>query len=508
MSKLLPTSRRTVSALAIAGLLGATSLATITAFDHPTAAVAQTAITRAPAEGFGDLVEKVMPAVVSVEAKLGVQTSSNVQGGDDDDEGSDSGQQFSMPDLPQDSPFRQFFEQFPKRGFGGQPFEFQRPRGGTAQGSGFFISEDGYVVTNNHVVKGASEVTVKLSNDGEFKARIIGTDPKTDLALLKVDSDKRFAYVNFSAKEPRVGDWVIAVGNPFALGGTVTTGIVSARGRNIGNGPYDDFLQIDAPINRGNSGGPAFNLDGEVIGINTAIFSPSGGSIGIGFAIPAQEAVHVIEDLKDKGSVTRGWLGVQIQPVTDEIAESAGLKESQGALVADVTENSPALKAGIKIGDAIVRLDGETVKDPSDLARRVARISPGKPAKVTVMRSGKEEQVELTIGTMPAEQKEANAQPDTEQTTPAKPKLGLTLEKSSDGKGVLVSAVEPDSPASTKGFRAGDVVLKVGNVDDNDPSALVAAIEQASKDGHKSILLLVRSGERQRFVALPTTAKG
>ena len=228
-----------------------------------------------------------MPAVVSVEAKLGVRTSSNIQG-DDDDEGSDSGPQFSMPDLPPDSPFRQFFEQFRGAVSVASPYEFRRPRGGgTAQGSGFFISDDGYVVTNNHVVKGASEVTVKLSNDGEFKARIIGTDPKTDLALLKVESDKRFAYVNFAAKEPRVGDWVIAVGNPFGLGGTVTTGIVSARGRNIGNGPYDDFLQIDAPINRGNSGGPAFNLDGEVIGINTAIFSPSGGSIGIGFAIPA-----------------------------------------------------------------------------------------------------------------------------------------------------------------------------------------------------------------------------
>ena len=506
MNKLLPTSRRrTVSALAIAGLLGATSLATLTAFDHPTSAIAQTAITRAPAEGFGDLVEKVMPAVVSVEAKLGVQTSANIQGDDDEESGP---QQFSMPDLPPDSPFRQFFEQFPKRGFGGQPFEFQRPRsGGVAQGSGFFISDDGYVVTNNHVVKGASEVTVKVSSDREYKAKIVGTDPKTDLALLKVDSNERFSYVNFSAKAPRVGDWVIAVGNPFGLGGTVTTGIVSARGRNIGNGPYDDFLQIDAPINRGNSGGPAFNLDGEVIGINTAIFSPSGGSIGIGFAIPAAEAVHVIEDLKDKGSVTRGWLGVQIQPITDEIADSAGLKQSEGALVADVTANSPALKAGIRIGDAIVRLDGETVKDPSDLARRVARISPGKPAKVTVMRDGSERQVELTIGSMPTDQKEANAKPDAKEATPAKPKLGLTLEKSSDGHGVVVAAVEPESPAASKGFRAGDVVLKVGNVDVNDPTALVAAIEQASKDGHKNVLLLVRSGERQRFVALPT-AKG
>jgi serine protease Do len=369
------------------------------------------------------------------------------------------------------------------------------------------MSDDGYVVTNNHVVKGASEVTVKVSSDREYKAKIVGTDPKTDLALLKVDSNERFSYVNFSAKAPRVGDWVIAVGNPFGLGGTVTTGIVSARGRNIGNGPYDDFLQIDAPINRGNSGGPAFNLDGEVIGINTAIFSPSGGSIGIGFAIPAAEAVHVIEDLKDKGSVTRGWLGVQIQPITDEIADSAGLKQSEGALVADVTADSPALKAGIRIGDAIVRLDGETVKDPSDLARRVARISPGKPAKVTVMRDGSERQVELTIGSMPTDQKEAKAKPDAKEATPAKPKLGLTLEKSSDGHGVVVAAVEPESPAASKGFRAGDVVLKVGNVDVNDPTALVAAIEQASKDGHKNVLLLVRSGERQRFVALPT-AKG
>ena len=414
-----------------------------------------------------------------------------------------------MPDLPPDSPFRQFFEQFPRRGFGGQPFEFQRPRsGGMAQGSGFFISDDGYVVTNNHVVKGASEVTVKISNDREYKAKIVGTDPKTDLALLKVDSNERFAYVNFSAKEPRVGDWVIAVGNPFGLGGTVTTGIVSARGRNIGNGPYDDFLQIDAPINRGNSGGPAFNLDGEVIGINTAIFSPSGGSIGIGFAIPAAEAVHVIEDLKDKGSVTRGWLGVQIQPVTDEIADSAGLKQSEGALVADVTANSPALKAGIKIGDAIVaarRRDGEGPLGPGaprrpHLARQAGQgDGDARGQGASRWSSPSARCPAIRRRPMPSRTPRSRRRPSRSSGSP--------LEKSSDGKGVVVSAVEPDSPASSKGFRAGDVVLKVGNVDVDEPSALVAAIEQASKDGHKSMLLLVRSGERQRFVALPTTAK-
>jgi serine protease Do len=507
MSKILPISRRrrTVSALVIAGLLGATSLAGLSAIEGTRPAVAQSAFTRAPAEGFGDLVEKVMPAVVSVESKMGVQTSSNVDDEDQDSGGGNggNGRQFNMPDLPPDSPFRQFFEQFPNRGG-----EHQRPRGGTSQGSGFLVSDDGYVVTNNHVVKDASEVTVRLTGDKEYKAKIVGTDPKTDLALLKIDGgSERFAYVNFSAKEPRVGDWVIAVGNPFGLGGSVTTGIVSARGRNIGSGPYDDFLQIDAPINRGNSGGPAFNLNGEVIGINTAIFSPSGGSIGIGFAIPAAEAVHVIEDLKEKGSVTRGWLGVQIQPISDDIAEGAKLKGLDGALVADVTPDSPALKAGIKIGDTIVRLDGATVKDPTDLARRVAQISPGKPAKVTLMRDGKEEQVELTIGTMPSEKMEADAKPDSDQAKPARPKYGLSLERSEDGHGVVVGAVEPDSPAAGKGFRPGDVILKVGGIDVDDPAALVAAIEQSTKEGHKSVLLLVRSGERQRFVALPA-AKG
>ena len=303
-------------------------------------------------------------------------------------------------------------------------------------------------------------------------------------------------------EEPRVGDWVIAVGNPFGLGGTVTTGIVSARGRNIGNGPYDDFLQIDAPINRGNSGGPAFNLDGEVIGINTAIFSPSGGASASASPFRPRRC-NVIEDLEDK------------RPGHPRLARRADPAGTERSPTAPVSSSGKA-RSSPRYGELARpqgrhqdrrcdrRLDGETVKDPSDLARRVARISPGKPAKVTVMRDGKERQVELTIGTMPSEQKEAKAKPDAKEATPAKPKLGLTLEKSSDGHGVVVAAVEPESPAASKGFRAGDVVLKVGNVDVDDPTALVAAIEQASKDGHKSVLLLVRSGERQRFVALPT----
>jgi serine protease Do len=279
-----------------------------------------------------------------------------------------------------------------------------------AQGSGFFISDDGYVVTNNHVVKGASEVTVKLSNDGEFKARIIGTDPKTDLALLKVDSDKRFSYVNFAAKEPRVGDWVIAVGNR-STGGTVTTGIVSARGRTSATARMTTSCRSMRRSIAAIPAGPAFNLEGEVI----ASTPPSSRrrAARSASALPFRQRKRCMSSRisRTRAQSPRGWLGVQIQPITDEIADSAGLKQSEGALVADVTANSPALKAGIKIGDAILRLDGETVKDPSDLARRVARMSPGKPAKVTVMREGKEQQVELTIGTMPVDQKRPMPRP-------------------------------------------------------------------------------------------------
>ncbi len=484
------TGRKTVMALVAAGLLAATGLTTLTTLPPTVTANAQTVFNHAPAEGFADLVEKVMPAVISVEIRFAPVANQ-------EQDGEQSAPRFQMPDLPSDSPFRQFFEQFGRQ----MPNPDQAPgRRGMSQGSGFIISADGYAVTNNHVVANAEEVTVKTSDGEELKADVVGTDPKTDLALIKIKSDRTFKYVEFSNKEARVGDWVVAVGNPFGLGGSVTTGIISARDRDIGNGPYDDFLQIDAPINKGNSGGPAFNLNGEVIGINTAIFSPSGGNVGIGFAIPANVAREVIADLRDHGKVTRGWLGVQIQPVSADIAESVGLKETKGALVADVTQDSPALKAGIKTGDTVLKVGDHIVADPRDLARQVATVEPGQKLPVTVFRDGKEQVIEVTIGTMPGDDQLAARSSKSEAP---RAKLGLQLMPSEDGQGVLVAGVTPDSPAASKGLKRGDVILEVGGVQVDDPEALRAALEKASAEGSKRVLLLVRSGDRQRFVALP-----
>ncbi len=308
-----------------------------------------------PTKGFAPLVEHVMPSVVSVEVKY----------------------QPASADNPEDIPpqLREFFEQFPQF-----KDRFRGERGGqrsSAVGSGFVISADGYVVTNNHVVNNASTVKLKFQGGVEYDAKVIGTDAKTDLALLKIESDKTFDFVPLTAKEAKVGDWVMAVGNPFGLGGTVTAGIVSARGRDIGSGPYDDYLQIDASINKGNSGGPAFNLEGEVVGVNTAIFSPSGGSVGIGFAIPAAIVKNVIEDLKTNGAVTRGYLGVQIQPVSEDIAEGLGLEKAEGAIITDLPEKSPAKTAGLKQGDTIVKANGETIEDAKDLSLTVSRLKPG-----------------------------------------------------------------------------------------------------------------------------------
>lgn len=331
---------------------------------------------------FADLVDKVKPAVVSVRVKTQVASANDGQ---------------SLDDLPPE--LRRFFRDF--GGEGARPNRPQ-PRQGMAQGSGFFVSQDGYVVTNNHVVENAVEVQLVTDSGKTLDAKVVGTDPRTDLALLKVKDAGNYPYVQLSDAKARIGDWVLAIGNPFGLGGTVTAGIVSAQGRDIGSGPYDDFIQIDAPINRGNSGGPTFNQNGEVVGVNTAIYSPSGGNVGIAFAIPASTVRQVVESLKKDGTVARGFIGVQIQPVTSEMADAIGLKEAKGALVAEAQGNGPAAKAGIRRGDTITAVNGEAVKDARDLSRKIATFAPGTKTTITLFREGKSRDVTFEVGRQPA----------------------------------------------------------------------------------------------------------
>ena len=489
-------TRKAPKALALfaAGLLAATAMVGVTLTVPSTPATAQNQIQAEaidPTRGFADLVDRVMPAVVSVQVKFANASST------------EEGSQRMIPGLPE-GPWGEFFKQFPQFREGA-PGQRQRPEGGMGQGSGFIISADGYAVTNNHVVQDANEVTVTLNDGTELKAEVIGTDPKTDLALIKIDSDKKFDFVAFTGSEPRVGDWVMAVGNPFGLGGTVTTGIISARGRVIGAGPYDDFLQIDAAINRGNSGGPAFNLEGEVVGINTAIFSPSGGSVGIGFAIPASVAENVITSLKESGTVTRGWLGVRIQPVTEDIAESLGLEAAKGAIVSEVTEGSPALAAGLTQGDTILKVDGQEISDSRDLSRKVAQLKPGQSVPVTVVRSGKTMDIAVKIGTMPDEPKMASAMPgDGKDQTLSLADFGLKLAPAQDGAGVMVTEVTPGSNAAERGLKAGDVILEVAGAEVHSPADVREALNANTR---KRVLMLVKTGDGQRFLALPT-AKG
>src|ERR1700683_2426132 len=370
--------------------------------------------------GFADIVERVKPAVISVRVKMERPANSNLKDNDDDNP------------FPPGSPFERFFRRF------GMPNIPSLPNGPeviTGQGSGFFISADGYAVTNNHVVQNAESVKVTTDDGKSYDAKVIGTDPRTELALIKVDG-KEFPFVKLADGSPRVGDWVLAVGNPFGLGGTVTAGIVSARGRDIGSGPYDDFIQIDAPVNHGNSRRPHFDVDGEVIGVNTAIYSPSGGSVGIAFAIPADTVKSVVAQLREQGNVTRGWIGVQIQPVTPELAESLGLKKASGALVSEPQPNSPAAKAGITSGDVITSVDGNSVADARELARRIGTMAPGASVKLGLIHDGQEKTVTLTLGTLPNE-KQADATPQNQREVPDSdvPKLGLTLAPASKASG-------------------------------------------------------------------------
>jgi serine protease Do len=457
--------------------------------------------------GFADVVEKVSPAVVSVRVKSAVSQTA------------DDGAGFpGFDQLPDDHPLKRFFYDFggpgQRPGQGGMeprksPRDHNRPERvrPTAQGSGFFISEDGYLVTNDHVVEDGSAYSVVLNDGTELDAKLIGKDKRTDLAVLKVDDKRKFTYVSFGDDNKiRVGQWVVAVGNPFGLGGTVTAGIISARGRDIGAGPYDDFLQIDAAVNKGNSGGPAFNLNGEVVGINTAIFSPSGGSVGIAFAIPATTAKQVVDQLIKTGSVSRGWIGVQIQPVNKEIAESLGLAEQKGALVAEPQADGPAAKAGITAGDVITAVNGETVADPRDLAKKIAAINPGKDVELSVWRKGEAKSISVGIKPMPGDDKQASSDTQHEEDS-AKPSAlddyGLTVMPSDDGKGVVVTDVDRQGDAADKGITTGDIIVSVNNKPVKSGSEIDAAIAEAAKTGRKAVLLQVQTNDQSRFVALP-----
>jgi len=460
---------------------------------------AGTAQARPAPAGFADLAERLLPSVVNISTTQVRQTAETMP---------------EMPQFPPGSPFEDFFREF---------FERQRrdgqPRRQTSLGSGFIIDASGYIVTNNHVIEGADEIRVTFHDDSSLKAEIVGRDPKTDMALLKVKPSSKLQAVSWGdSDELRVGDWVMAIGNPFGFGGTVTAGIVSARQRDINAGPYDDFIQTDASINRGNSGGPLFNMDGEVIGINTAIISPSGGSIGIGFAVPASLASPVIEQLQEFGKTRRGWLGVRIQTVTDEIAESLGLDKPSGALVASVSDGGPASKAGIKQGDVILRLGGKAVEEMRKLPRLVAETPIGEDVDVVVWRDGKEKTMRVKVGELEEAEEAQQAKATQEGSGSGKVSglvkaLGLNLSTITedlrarysieDGvNGVVVTEVDENSAASEKGVRAGDVIVEAGQKEVTRPEEVREKVEAARKSGRKSILLLVQRSGDLRFLAL------
>ncbi len=447
-------------------------------------------------ETFADLAEKLVPSVVNISTTQVVAGQPGVE----------------LPMVPPGSPFEEFFKEFLERT---QPQ--QRQRRATSLGSGFIFDPQGYVITNNHVIQDADEISVVLHDETRLAAKVIGRDAKTDIAVLKVEPPRKLVAVTFGDSDGiRVGDWVIAIGNPFGFGGTVTSGIISARGRDIRAGPYDDFLQTDAPINRGNSGGPMFSLAGEVIGINTAIFSPSGGSVGIGFAIPSNSARPVIEQLIAHGQVRRGWLGVRIQEVTDEIAETLGLSAARGALVASIIEDGPAEKAGLRAGDVVLEFDGKSVDEMRRLPRIVAETEVGRKVDVVVWRDSKRAAFTVDVGSLDEgeEQLAARAGGDPERGTHEKiADLGLTVAALDDAlrqrfdigpdvNGVVIVDVDPDGNAADKELRAGDVIVEASQDPVASPADVVAKIEAATKAKRRSLLLLVEGEGGPRWVAI------
>jgi len=500
------------STVARAALLGV-SFAMITPV--PLAPLVRPTVARAAPDSFADLAAKLLPAVVNVSSS---QTITAKNGG--------PGVGPEMPMFPPGSPFEQFFKDFLNRNHQGQGGGDSQPRPerrAQSLGSGFIIDASGYVVTNNHVIEGADEVSVTLQDNTILKAEIIGRDESGDIALLKVKSDKPLPTVDFGdSSQSRVGDWVLAIGNPFGLGGTVTAGIVSARGRDIHQGQYDDFIQTDAAINRGNSGGPLFNMDGQVIGINTAIFSPSGGSIGIGFSIPSNMAKTIVAQLKEYGHPRRGWLGVKIQQVTPDIAESLGLKDAAGAMIAGITDGGPADKAKIRAGDVILKFDGQDVKEMHNLPRIVADSEVGKQVPVVLWRDGKEVTLQTTLAERPADAQlaavDSGAKPDTTQPTditglglkvaPVSQDLKDKFQLGAEQKGVVITDVAPNTAAAERGLKPGDVIMEVQQGEVASPADIQKQVDAARKADRKFVLMLIQREGGTQYIPLSLSKSG
>ncbi len=499
--------------------LGLNGLAAPVRAEVAAGATVQTPFGKAPLS-FADLVDKVKPSVVSVSivndggASKVADKGGKGKGGQGGPGGGQGGPGFSVPDLPEDHPLHDFFKNLPKD-FGQQ--DGGKPKMIQGQGSGFVISSDGYVVTNNHVIDGATKIQVQFDDGGrgegsKYTAKLVGTDQRTDIALLKIESDKTFPAVKLSDKEARVGDWALAVGNPFGLGGTVTAGIVSALARDIGSGPYD-YLQIDAAVNRGNSGGPTFNLDGDVLGVNTAIYSPSGGNVGIAFAVPAKTVAEVVKQLKAGGTVNRGWLGVKIQNVDEDTAASLGLNEPKGALVSEVTSDGPAAKSGLKTQDAILQIGADKIADSRDLARKIAELAPDTVVDVKVWRNNAEQVVKVKLGLFPNNAEAMMKGGEGKSEDDGKPsvsslelsQLGLTLMPARNGgpkDGVAIAEVDPSSDAAEKGIKAGDVILEVSGQPVSVPEDVVTGVTKAQEMKRSAVLLHIKSSDQKRFVAV------